>query len=90
VSTLLKLIGGAWFFLKGKHIDESLEEVAEKDPGYLTWAWEETSGDEKQDAFDAVTDAAKKHGVTVPRPRRPDNRKVKHRITHDRYRNRRR
>ena len=88
---LIRLVAeGVWEFLKGKYAGKSIDQVAEDDPGYLSWAWRETSGDASPDQFFALDDAARRHDIDVERGKKADNNSFrKQRITHDRSRKRR-
>jgi hypothetical protein len=87
--SLLKLVAGVWTFLGNKHAGEPVDKVAESDPGYLSWAWRESSGDESDEEFHILDDVARKHGVDTAKGVRIDNNSFrKQRITHDRSRKR--
>lgn len=81
---IIKLADEAWRFLRGKHAGETVDQVAESDPGYLSWAWRETSGDVSPEAFHVLDDVARRHSIDTELGRRIDDQSFrKQRITHD-------
>jgi hypothetical protein len=63
---------GLWAVFSGKHAGLSFEEVAQKDPGYLTWAWNTPSVyDYLEDAAaHALDDVMTKYGVPFDWPKK--------------------
>lgn len=52
-------------FKHGKHRGETLDEVAESDPGYLKWVFHEASGDLSDDIFRVLEDCLTDHDIDV-------------------------
>lgn len=60
------------FVLSGnKHKDQTLDEVAEEDPGYLTWLWnsEDMLGEMTSEAQDALEDVMNENGISFDKPK---------------------
>jgi hypothetical protein len=53
-------------FVRGKHQGESLEKVAEADPGYLRWLYKNASEDLPQDVFHKLQDVMEERGIKFP------------------------
>lgn len=60
---ILKKVDGEWVFSKGKHEGETLDEVANEDPGYLRWAHSKASDDLSDEAYYALEDVMEKNDI---------------------------
>jgi hypothetical protein len=66
VALIAKDADDSWAFIHGKHQGKTLEEVAEEDPGYLSWMYAKASDDLSKEAFYALEDVMGEHDIEVP------------------------
>lgn len=72
-------------FRFGKHAGETVDEVAQKDPKYISCAWKESSSFEERDEFDFFTTIAEAFGINVAGDTKKSNQVFRrHRITRQR------
>jgi hypothetical protein len=60
---LIKKDGDHYVFKHGKHQGDTLEDVAESDPGYLKWMHENAVKDLDNEAFYALEDVMEKNDI---------------------------
>lgn len=60
---MLKMVDGTFRFTRGKHDGETLEEVADSDPSYLKWVFNEASERLSDEAFHALEDVMSDKGI---------------------------
>jgi hypothetical protein len=72
MSFIVRNDQGLWAVRSGKHAGLSLEEIAQRDPGYLTWVWNMHGiYDQLEDgAAFALDDVMTKYGVSFEQARR--------------------
>ena len=66
MALIKKDVDGNWVFRAGKYQGNTLEDVAEKDPGYLLWAWRTLSEEEDRSFMDVVEDVLNEHDIEIP------------------------
>lgn len=55
-----------WIVRHGKHIGQTLKEVAEEDPSYLRWVYAKASDDFTKEAFYALEDVMEEFDIDIP------------------------
>lgn len=51
-----------WTYGRGRHVGETIDDVAEKDPDYLRWTWREPIS---QEAVEAIEQCAEAHDIEL-------------------------
>ena len=66
---LLYKENGQWMINGAKHRMESLDKVAQTDPGYLWWAWHNVGPTMDDETFYALVDTMERYKIPFDRPK---------------------